>query len=50
MWRKGASAEEIAKELGRPILEIGLLIIEQAELGSIKQRDKGLEGHKHEST
>lgn len=44
MWRKGASIEEIAEELGRPITEIGFLIIEQAVLGNVKQRRKGLYG------
>lgn len=44
MWRDGASALEIADALERPILEVGLLIIEQGEVGSIRQRKKGLRG------
>lgn len=42
MWRGGESIGTIAEKLDRPILEIGLLIIEQAELGNIKQRKHGL--------
>lgn len=42
MWRSGESVETIAKKLKRPVLEIGLLIIEQAELGEIEQRRHGL--------
>lgn len=42
MWRSGESAEKIAKKLKRPMLEIGLLIIEQAELGNIEQRRRGM--------
>lgn len=42
MWRGNESVGTIADKLDRPMLEIGLLIIEQAELGNIKQRKHGL--------
>lgn len=42
MWRSGENVETIAKKLKRPVLEIGLLVIEQAELGNIEQRRHGL--------
>jgi len=42
MWRGRENIETIAKKLKRPMLEIGLLIIEQAELGNIEQRRHGL--------
>lgn len=42
MWRAGENVETIAKKLKRPMLEMGLLIIEQAELGNIEQRRHGL--------
>ena len=42
MWKRRKSLEEIAKKLKRPPLEIGLLIIEQAELGNIGQRKRGI--------
>jgi len=42
MWRDQENIETIAKQLKRPMLEIGLLIIEQAELGKIEQRRHGL--------
>lgn len=42
MWRDNESIGTIAEKLDRPILEIGLLIIEQAELGNIEQRKHGL--------
>lgn len=38
MWVANMSMDSIAKELGRKKLEIGLLIIEQAELGEIQVR------------
>lgn len=42
MWKRRKSIEDIAKKLKRPTLEIGLLIIEQAELGNIGQRKRGI--------
>lgn len=42
MWRANENIEAIAKKLKRPVLEIGLLIIEQAELGSIEKRRHGI--------
>lgn len=42
MWRSNENVETIAKKLKRPMLEIGLLIIEQAELGNIEVRRHGL--------
>lgn len=42
MWRANENVETIAKKLKRPVLEIGLLIIEQAELGNIEKRRHGL--------
>lgn len=42
MWRQDENIETIAEKLDRPMLEIGLLIIEQAELGEIKPRRHGL--------
>lgn len=42
MWKRRKSIEDIAKKLKRPPLEIGLLIIEQAELGNIGQRKRGI--------
>ena len=42
MWNRQENIETIAKRLKRPVLEIGLLIIEQAELGNIEDRRHGL--------
>lgn len=42
MWRANENVETIAKKLKRPMLEIGLLIIEQAELENIEVRRHGL--------
>lgn len=42
MWRGNENIEAIAKKLKRPMLEMGLLIIEQAELGNIEVRRHGL--------
>lgn len=42
MWQANENIETIAKKLKRPMLEMGLLVIEQAELGNIKQRRHGL--------
>ncbi|KAA0944094.1 hypothetical protein FQ087_18380 [Sporosarcina sp. ANT_H38] len=44
MWVANMSLDSIAEELGRKPLEIGLLIIEQAVLGEIKERQQGLFG------
>lgn len=38
------SIDSIAEELGRKKLDIGLLIIEQAELGEIQVRQQGIFG------
>lgn len=45
MWNDGAGLDSIAEELGRSQLEITLLVIEQAELGLIDQRQQGIYGH-----
>ena len=42
MWNRQENIETIAKRLKRPVLEIGLLIVEQAELGEIEQRKNGI--------
>lgn len=42
MWNRQENIETIAKRLKRPVLEIGLLIVEQAELGEIEQRRNGI--------
>lgn len=42
LWNKQENIETIAKRLKRPVLEIGLLIVEQAELGEIEQRRNGI--------
>ena len=42
MWNRQVNIETIAKRLKRPVLEIGCLIIEQAELGNIEDRRHGL--------
>ncbi|MEK5068084.1 helix-turn-helix domain containing protein [Sporosarcina sp. FSL K6-1508] len=42
LWERGEDITEIADWLRRPALEVALLIIEQAELGYIKQRENGL--------
>lgn len=42
MWRGNENIGTIAEKLDRPMLEIGLLAIEQAELGHIKPRRHGL--------
>lgn len=44
MWSADMSIDSIAKELERKPLEIGLLIIEQAERGEIKVRQQGIFG------
>ena len=44
MWEADMGMDSIAKELGRKPLEIGLLIIEQAELGEIQVRQQGIFG------
>ncbi|MEK5038789.1 helix-turn-helix domain containing protein [Sporosarcina sp. FSL K6-3457] len=44
MWRDGAGLDTIATELGRSQLEATLLVIEQAELGEIEQRQHGVYG------
>ena len=44
MWEADMSMDSIAEELGRKPLEIGLLIIEQAELGEIQVRQQGIFG------
>lgn len=42
MWNEQENIETIAKQLRRPMLEIGLLAIEQAELGETEVRRHGL--------
>ena len=44
MWEADMGMDSIAEELGRKPLEIGLLIIEQAELGEIQVRQQGIFG------
>ena len=44
LWKGDISVENIARKMKRKPLEIGLLIIDRAELGLIKQRPKGLGG------
>ncbi|WP_342512815.1 helix-turn-helix domain containing protein [Sporosarcina sp. FSL K6-1522] len=44
MWNDGAGLGTIAEELSRSQLEITLLVIEQAELGLIEQRQQGIFG------
>lgn len=45
LWREGVSIEEIAEEFGRNLLSTALLVLDQADQGYIKQRDKGLFGN-----
>ena len=42
MWESDMSMDSITEELGRKKLEIGLQIIEQAELGGIQVRQQGI--------
>ncbi|MRG86980.1 helix-turn-helix domain containing protein [Salinibacillus xinjiangensis] len=44
LWNAGASIFDIAKELKRPKMEIGLIILDQADEGMIKPRKGGLFG------
>lgn len=44
LWKGDISAENIARKMKRKPLEIGLLIIDRAEMGFIKQRPAGLSG------
>lgn len=44
LWKAGISAENISKKMKRTNLEIGLLVIDRAELGFIDQRATGLGG------
>ncbi|WP_153732728.1 helix-turn-helix domain containing protein [Sporosarcina obsidiansis] len=44
LWREGASIEDIAEVFGRNLLSTALLVLDQADQGYIKQRDKGLFG------
>ena len=44
MWNDGKSADSIAEQLRRPMLEIALLIIEQSALDGITPRRHGLYG------
>lgn len=44
LWEADMSIDSISEELGRKKLEIGLLIIEQAELGEIQVRQQGIFG------
>ncbi|MGB5945332.1 hypothetical protein [Paenisporosarcina sp.] len=44
LWKGDISAENIAKKMSRKPLEMGLLIIDRAEMGLIKQRPKGING------
>lgn len=41
LWNDGASLEMIAKKLYRPLLEVELLVLDQAELCNIKKRNNG---------
>ena len=45
LWNDGASLETIAKKLYRPLLEVELLVLDQAELGDVKKRDNGAVGN-----
>lgn len=44
MWNVGESVERIAEVLGRKPFEVVFMIIEQAELGEIKDRGTGIFG------
>lgn len=42
LWNEGYDIETIAEKMKRRVIDIGLLIIDRAEIGEIKQRPKGL--------
>ena len=44
LWKEDVSLEEIAEELNRKPLEVGLLVIDQAEKRKIKARAHGVFG------
>lgn len=46
MWREGAPLPRIAKSLKRHINEVFILALDQAELGYIRKRPRGVFGHK----
>ncbi|MCZ2260627.1 hypothetical protein [Sporosarcina sp. G11-34] len=43
-WNEGASVEAIATKLKKPSLDVALLVVDQAEVGEVKQRLDGLYG------
>lgn len=44
MWNKGASIEEIAIKVNRPIKEVFILLFDRLELGKISERKGGIFG------
>ncbi|GGE47896.1 hypothetical protein GCM10011391_28340 [Pullulanibacillus camelliae] len=42
MWNNGTDIFKIARFFGRSLIEVVILIMDQAELGKIKQRENGL--------
>lgn len=47
-WRKGYSLKTIADKLRRKPLEIGLLVLDRAEVGEIIPRPTGIQGKEEE--
>ena len=45
LWNDGASVDTIADKLKRSSLDVALLVVDQAEVGEIKQRLDGLYGY-----
>jgi hypothetical protein len=44
LWNDGASIEEIAKEIKRPVKDVFCLLYDRAELGFIESRKGGIFG------
>ena len=45
LWNDGASVDTIASKLKRPSLDVALHVVDQAEVGEIKQRLDGMYGY-----
>lgn len=44
-WNEGCNIKEIAEKMKRKPIEVLLLALDRAEIGEIKQREKGIFGY-----
>lgn len=48
LWQEGESVISIAEKMNRTVLEIGLLVIDRAEIGDIQGRPTGIFANKED--